>query len=76
MRVSLLLIDDSPGNLAAFVHWRTFKLELQQQATKGIGQCHKIALIVKVHKNLTQGTRMNTHLRDTITLQALRHRST
>jgi hypothetical protein len=74
MRVSLLLIDDNPGNLDAFVDWRTF--ELEHQATNGTGQCHKIALIVKLYKNPTQGTRMDTHLRDTITLQALRHRST
>ena len=78
MWVGLLLIDGNPGNLDAFVHWRAFELELQQQATKGIGQCHKIALIVKLHKNPTQGTRTNTHLLDTSTiiLQALRHRST
>jgi hypothetical protein len=75
MRVSLLLIDDNPGNLDAFVHWRIFELELQQQATNGTGQCHKIALCVKLYKNLTLGTRMDTHLHDTITLQALRRRS-
>jgi hypothetical protein len=77
MRVGLLLIDGNSGNMDAFAHWRAFGLELQQQATKGISQCHNIALIVKVHKNPTQGSRTNyTHLLDTIILQALRHRST
>ena len=75
MRMTLLLIGDNPGNLDAFVHWRTFELELQLQATKGTGQCHKIALIVKLHKNPTQEMRMDTHLHDTISLQALRRRS-
>ena len=63
MRMSLLLIDDNPGNLAIFVHWRTFRLELQQQATNSIGQCHEIALVVKLHKNPTQNEYIHTFMR-------------
>ena len=73
--LSLLLNNDNPGNLVTFVISRPFELELQQ-ATNRTGQCHKIALIVKLHKYPIQGTRMNTHFQDNITLQALRHRST
>ena len=60
-RVNQLLIDDNLGNLDAFVHWRTLELELQQQATNSIGQGHEIALVVRLHKNPSQRTRMNTH---------------
>ena len=74
--VGLLLIDDNPGNLDAPIHFIAFELELQQQAMNGTGQCHKIALTVKLHKSATQGTRMDTHLHDTIILQAFRQRST